>query len=78
MNEEYDIGWSNRVAKDLFKIKAYLLENASEAVAQKVLFRLYNAVEPARQQPERFPLEPRLKKHGNFRFIKVWNYKIIY
>jgi len=78
MNEEYDIGWSNRVAKDLLKIKAYLLENASEAVAQKVLFRLYNSVEPTRLQPERFPLEPRLKKHGNFRFIKVWNYKIIY
>ncbi|MFN0215924.1 MAG: type II toxin-antitoxin system RelE/ParE family toxin [Saprospiraceae bacterium] len=78
MNEEYDIGWSNRVAKDLLKIKAYLLENASETVAQKVLLRLYNSVEPTRKQPERFPLEPRLKKHGNFRFIKVWNYKIIY
>jgi len=78
MYDEYDIGWSNRVAKDLLKIKAYLLEHTSEKVAQKVLSRLYNAVEPTRKMPERFPLEPRMKRHGNFRFIKVWNYKIIY
>jgi plasmid stabilization system protein ParE len=78
MYDEFDIGWSNRAGKDLLKIKAYILENASETVAQKVLFRLYNAVEPTRTQPERYPLDPRLKKLGNYRFIKVWNYKIIY
>ena len=78
MYDEFDIGWSNRAGKDLLKIKAYLLENASETVAEKVLFRLYNAVEPTRRMPERFPLEPRLRKQGNFRFIKVWSYKIIY
>lgn len=77
-HDEFDIGWSNRAGKDLLNIKAYLLENASETVANKVLHRLYNAVEPARNQPERFPLESRLKKLGNFRFIKVWSYKIIY
>ena len=47
-------------------------------MATKVISRLYNSVDPTRTQPERFPLEPRLKKFGNYRFIKVWSYKIIY
>ena len=78
MDDEFDIGWSNRAGRDLQKIKTYLLENASESVATKVISRLYNSVDPTRTQPERFPLEPRLKKFGNYRFIKVWSYKIIY
>ena len=78
MYDEFDIGWSNRAGKDLLRIKEWLTENASEVVATKVLFRLYNSVEPTRTQPERFPPEPRLKKLGNYRFIKVWSYKIIY
>lgn len=78
LNEEFDIGWSNKAGKDLLSIKQYLCDNASEAVAEKVLFKLFNSVEPTRLQPERFPIEPRLKKYGNYRFIKVWSYKIIY
>lgn len=78
MDDEYDIGWSNRAGKDLQKIKTYLQENASETVAAKVISRLYYAVDPTRIQLERFPLEPSLKKFGNYRFIKVWSYKIIY
>lgn len=78
MDNEFDIGWSNRVGKDLMQIKAYLIENASEVAAQKVIVSLFNAVEPTRTQPERYPLEPRFRKHGNFRYIKVWSYKIIY
>lgn len=46
--EEYDIGWSNRTGKDLAKIERYLKENASDAVADKVIRALFNAVEPAR------------------------------
>lgn len=78
MNEGFDIGWSNRVGKDLHKIRAFVLENASEEIAQKVVRGIFDAVEPTRIQPERFPLEPRLKRLGNFRFVKKWNYKIIY
>ena len=78
MNESFDIGWSSQVGKDLNKIKAFLLENASEEVARKVVHGLLNAVEPTRLQPERYPREPRLRKLGNFRFIKKWNFKIIY
>lgn len=77
-DEEFDIGWSNRAGKDILKIKEWLVKNASETVAEKVVHRLYNAVEPTRTQPERYPWEPRLKKYGNYRFIKVWSYKIIY
>ncbi|NUO01761.1 MAG: type II toxin-antitoxin system RelE/ParE family toxin [Saprospiraceae bacterium] len=78
MDDELDIGWSNRVGKDLLAIKAYMVENGSEAIAEKVIVRIFSAVEPARTQPERFPYEPRFKKYGNFRYIKVWSYKIIY
>jgi len=78
MSEEFDIGWSNRTSKDLEKIERYLKENASDLVAEKVIRALFNAVEPTRTQPERFPLEPKLKKYGNYRFIMIWNYRIIY
>jgi len=78
MDNEFDIGWSNRAGKDLLEIKAYLIENVSEAIAGKVIVRLFSAVEPTRTQPERFPYEPRFQKYGNFRYIKVWSYKIIY
>jgi len=41
MDNEFDIGWSNRVGKDLLAIKAYLVENVSEAVAEKVIIRTF-------------------------------------
>jgi plasmid stabilization system protein ParE len=78
MSEVYDIAWSSRVAKDLQNIKAYFDENATEEISKKILKGIMSAVQPTALQPERYPLDPYLKKHGNFRFINKWNYRIVY
>lgn len=78
MNETFEIHWSKRAIRDLRQIEAYLIEHASEQTAGKVIRGLFDAVEPAAAQPERFPPERRLVKRGNFRFALKWRYRIIY
>ena len=78
MTEEYEIGWSNTAGKDLRRIRKWLTENASDAVADKVIRGIFNAIEPARTQPGRFPPEKRLLQYGDFRFILKWSYRIVY
>lgn len=78
MDEIFEIHWGKHAIRDLRKIEDYLLENASEQTAGKVIRGLFNAVEPVAAQPEFFPPERRLMKRGNFRFILKWRYRIIY
>ncbi len=78
MNEEYDIGWSNTAGKDLQRIKRWLQMHASDEIADKVIKAIFNAVEPTRKQPGRFPPEKRLLKYGDYRFILKWSYRIVY
>ena len=78
MKEIYDIGWSTKAGKDLQKIKQYLIENASERVADTTLRGIITVVQLLSEQPERYPVYAKLKKYGNFRHILKWNYRIIY
>ncbi len=78
MNEIFDIAWSSRAGKDLQKIKTYYEDNASEEVSKKILRAIVSVVQPTAQYPEKFPPDLLLKKYGNFRFIKKWNFRVIY
>jgi plasmid stabilization system protein ParE len=78
MTERYEIGWSSKVGKDLAGIKSYLIENSSEATATKITKGLVQIVHTLEEQPERYPIYIPLKKHGNFRYIIKWNFRIVY
>ena len=73
-----DIAFTVRAGKDLQNIRKYLTSKASASVARKVLLRLFDAIETLRAQPERYPPEPLLKEHGNYRVIRKASYKIFY
>lgn len=77
--EEYDVCWDSRAGEDLEQIYNYLLENVSETVAKKVKKELVSSVSRLRKYPESYPSDPLLKSRPeNFRYIKVWKYKIVY
>jgi toxin ParE1/3/4 len=79
-NPPFEIGLSVRARRDLSQIKRYYKEVASPTVAQNVYNRLIEAMETLAEWPERYPPEPLLVKHGNFRVLRVKKlpYKIFY
>lgn len=79
-NPPFEIGLSMRARRDLSQIKRYYNEVASSRVAQSVFERLIETMETLAEWPERYPPEPLLAKHGNFRVIRVKKlpYKIFY
>ncbi len=79
MEDVYDITWDIKAGEDLDRIFNYLVETASEEVARKVKKAIVTAVGQLRTQPERYPSDPLLRSQTeNFRYIRLWQYKIIY
>ncbi len=76
--QPFDIAFSIRAGRDLQAIRRYLRENASDRVAQKVLAGIFAAIETLQEHPERYPPEPLLMQHGNYRVIRKGSYKIFY
>lgn len=74
----YDVAFSVRAGRDLREIRSYLQQHASHQVAQKVLSGLFEAIESLQEHPERYPVEPLLADHGNYRVIRKGVYKIFY
>ncbi len=75
----YDIAWTERAGKDLIHIRKYLINHASEKVADKVISALISATEILKKQPEMYPPDPNIKQSKrNIRFIRKWNYRIVY
>ena len=78
-NDFFDIAWDAKAGEDLDLIFEYLTENVSENVAQKVKKEIVTAVRRLQTQPESFPPDPLLhSRPENFRYIRLWNYKIVY
>ncbi len=79
MEESYDISWTARAGKDLLQIRKYLVNHASEIVADKVVNALVSVTEILKKQPEMYPPDPNIKQSDrNIRFIRKWNYRIVY
>lgn len=79
MEELYDIAWTERAGKDLIHIRTYLTNHASETVADKVISALVSVTEILKKQPEMYPPDPNMKQSDrNIRFIRKWNYRIVY
>jgi plasmid stabilization system protein ParE len=74
----YDVAFSFRAGRDLREIRRYLKAKASTRVAQKVISGLFEAIETLQEYPERYPPEPLLAEHGNFRVIRKGTYEIFY
>ncbi len=74
----YDVAFSVRAGKDLREIRRYLLQNMTAGASQKVISGLLEAIESLQEHPERYPPEPILADHGNYRVIRKGVYKIFY
>lgn len=74
----YEIAISFRAGRDMREIRRYLRQNASDKIAEKIVAGWFEAMETLREQPERYPPEPLLAAHGNFRVIRKGSYKIFY
>lgn len=77
-NLPIDIAFTIRAGRDLNNIKKYLTQKTSASVAQKVVIRIFTAIETLRVYPERYPPEPLLIQHGNFRVMRKGKYKVFY
>lgn len=78
-NDFFDIAWDAKAGEDLDRIYEYLSENASENVAKKVKKAIVTAVRRLQTQLESFPPDPLLQSRPeNFRYIRLWHYKIVY
>ncbi len=74
----YDVAFSIHAGRDLREIRNYLTKKASAKVATKVIAGLFDAIETLQEQPERYPPEPLLADHGNYRVIRKGVYEIFY
>jgi toxin ParE1/3/4 len=74
----YDVAFSIHAGRDLREIRRYLTRKASAKVAAKIIAGLFEAIETLQEQPERYPPEPLLAKHGNYRVIHKGVYEIYY
>lgn len=71
MNLPFDLTFSKQFDQDLEEILDYLTKEASESAAEKVRNEVFKAVETLIDHPERYPPEPLLVKHGNYRVIRL-------
>lgn len=80
MNLPFDLSFSRQFDQDLEEILDYLLKEVSEVAAEKVRDEVFKAVETLVDHPERYPSEPLLAKHGNYRVIRLRKvpYEIFY
>ncbi len=79
MNPPYPIIWETQIWDDIHNIYDYVWKNASPSIADKVIDGIFEAVKLLENFPEGYPLEKSLLfRPEKFRFIKKWNYKIIY
>jgi len=79
MDHTFEIAWENTAITALNKIYKYLKKNASESVADHVRHGIVTKVEVLRNFPGGYPIEPVLRhRPEKFRFIKQWDYKIIF
>lgn len=76
----FSITFSRQFDRDLEVILNYLAKEASNTVAERVRDEIFIAVETLVDQPERYPPEPLLSKHGNYRVIRLrkFPYEIFY
>ncbi|MFN8302886.1 MAG: type II toxin-antitoxin system RelE/ParE family toxin [Saprospiraceae bacterium] len=74
----YDVAFSIHAGRDLREIRKYITQKASPKVAQRVIASLFEAVETLQEHPERYPIEPLLAEHGNYRVIRKGAYEIFY
>lgn len=77
-SQPYDVAFSIHAGRDLREIRRYLTKNASTRVALKVISGPFESIETLQEHLERYPTEPLLAKHGNFRVIRKGIYEIYY
>ena len=71
--------WTNFASDSLFKIYKYYKEAASENVAKRIKFKIFNASRQLTKHPLSGQLETNLQKLGDeHRYLIEGNYKIIY
>ena len=71
--------WTDFAANSLFEIFKYYKEVASENVAQKIKFRIFNATRQLIKHPLSGQIETNLQQLSEeHRYIIAGNYKIIY
>jgi toxin ParE1/3/4 len=71
--------WTNFASESLFEIYSYYKEAASENVAKRIKFKIFNATRQLTKHPLSGQLETNLLKLGEeHRYLIEGNYKIIY
>ena len=77
-NNNRKIIWSFKAKESLDNIYKYI-KNDSLQNAKKVKRKIVEVVDDLLVFPEKYPCETFLDKaKGNFRFVVIWSYKIIY
>lgn len=76
---DYEIAWEAAAINSLKKIYKWIEKNADKSTADKVRLEIVTKVETLRKSPTIYPLEPALAhRPEKFRFIKQWEYKILF
>jgi plasmid stabilization system protein ParE len=76
---EYEIAWESAAINSLRKIAERIEKSADKSTADKVRMEIVTKVETLRKFPTSYPLEPALAhRPEKFRFIKQWEYKVIF
>ena len=77
--QEYEIVWESAAINSLKKIHKWVERNTDKSTADKVRLEIVTKVETLRKSPTTYPLEPSLAhRPEKFRFVKQWEYKVIF
>ena len=76
----FDVIFSKQALRDMTSIMRYIRREVSDSAAEKVRSEVLKSTDVLIQNPEYYPPEPLLTKHGNYHVIRLKkvSYKIFY
>lgn len=75
--EVYQVVWTDNALKELYAIRDFI-QKQSDTGAAKTVQEITNLAGSLNTMPERGQVERSISKRMVYRYLKKWNYKIIY